>query len=62
MCKYCKNENGQNDYLETGNFIMVDIYKSNQPNFTIDIEALDISAEIQIEYCPMCGRKLNDER
>lgn len=62
MCKYCENEIGQNNYLDAKGSMLVDIYKGGQPSFTLDIEGSDESAEILIDFCPKCGRKLNEEK
>lgn len=56
MCEYCENENkyAGEDLLDNDNYNEVIIHK----NF-LEIEINNCNKVIPINYCPMCGRKLN---
>ena len=50
MCEYCE---GEVDFRKN---LMGEIYIDGNNNLTDDIELEDV----KINYCPMCGRKLED--
>ena len=58
MCKYC--ENGDSIYYDDldvyiiGNELNIDL------NMNIEDVYIDNEYEIEINYCPMCGRKLKE--
>ena len=65
MCKYCENNNEKLDvYSELGLHATIEVRRGN-PYIEIwgSLDGgyfgyADIDAEIEINYCPVCGRKL----
>jgi len=59
MCKYCDGKNGFTNKLEEKEFMT--FYISNVAlNMEIYLPTRVIETKILINYCPMCGRKLED--
>jgi len=60
-CEYCKNgkpiENKTNDYI----FINNDVDNSKIIEIEADINEYRYNCYFKINYCPMCGRKLDKE-
>lgn len=68
MCKYCENNNKKLEvYSELGLYAAIETRRGN-PYIEVWGELdggylgyADINAEIEINYCPVCGRKLAEE-
>lgn len=67
MCKYCEliytasdNAIGHGEHLVNAGNISVTIWHDKTLDISTDRE--DVEAEIKINYCPMCGRKLASTR
>lgn len=56
MCKYCREENKDEICICFG------IYKIwvNKNKLHLDIEEVGLEDELNINYCPMCGKKLGE--
>ena len=64
MCKYCEVKNGESVYLYDRSSCEVEIHQNNWDNkssidFYIESQDDSFSFEIEINFCPKCGRKLN---
>lgn len=57
-CKYCNNE-GIKIYYEDPNAVRGHIKIEDNYLYAIDLERRKIE-RAEINYCPMCGRKLNE--
>ncbi len=55
-CEYC---DGEKDLLKKYNGFTVSIYK-NELELYFEHNEGDASDDVKINYCPMCGRKLED--
>ena len=63
MCKYCNMASGDVRSLKTENLWNLRIERHNK-SYSLIASIIDDDIEIDINYCPMCGRKLggNNER
>lgn len=63
-CDFCENENWYTDEGVAGHQLTVEIYPENNfiyiTSFAPDEtgESQELEAEIEMNYCPKCGRKL----
>lgn len=55
MCEYCKNKEKISEYIDK-NKIYID-----EGELNITTSSGDITYSVDINYCPMCGRKLKGE-
>lgn len=67
MCKYCENNESFNVYSDIGLNAAIETKRGN-PYIEVwgYLDAgyfgyADIDGEIEINYCPVCGRKLAEE-
>ena len=66
MCKYCKGEYG-NEYAKGFNSWWLISKYNDQWELEVEIESRDrlgydyTTSFIDIEFCPKCGRNLNEE-
>ena len=69
-CPYCHHETGKKHYtllewhyFANDNYVeaTVDINTDKSMSLIVGDYYGDSTDEIKINYCPMCGRKLNDE-
>lgn len=59
MCEYCENEKSISFFQNDAEMTICEIEESDG-SFTWGIDA-DGHQSIEINYCPMCGRKLKEE-
>lgn len=61
MCKYCKRENQEPIFKTLKD--SVSVAKSGNTGLPIlEIVQYAYELEINIHYCPMCGRKLTEDK
>lgn len=60
MCEYCKLFSGDRITLAEDGETEIKIERHNK-EYSIVAEGLTDIAEIRINYCPMCGRKLIEQ-
>ena len=62
MCKYCDGTFNKSRFPSTS-WVHVDISaKDNTLDFSYEGEDMEYEIAIKINYCPMCGRKLKEEK
>lgn len=63
-CDFCENENWYSEEGTAGHQLSIEIYPFNNLLAIISFanddtgESNELSAEIEMNYCPKCGRKL----
>ncbi len=60
MCEYCKLLSGDWAILAEDGETELKIERHNK-EYSLIAESLYDSAEIRINYCPICGRKLEED-
>lgn len=61
MCEYCKLLSGDRRILAEDGETELKIERHNK-EYSLVAEGLNDIAEIRIDYCPFCGRKLEEEK
>ncbi len=59
-CDYCNIENNESKLIVLGNWNNLYIERDEYENFYISAKS-DGIAEMRINYCPFCGKKLGGE-
>lgn len=57
MCKYCNMASGDISFLKTENLWALRIERHNK-SYSLIAGDIEDNIEIDINYCPMCGRQL----
>lgn len=60
MCGYCKLFSGDRITLAEDGETELKIERCNE-DYSLVAESLYDSAEVKINYCPICGRKLEED-
>ncbi len=64
MCNYCVSRMDVTNELKPLYFKSVSwvgVIENDKGEIVLDIDCEELDLEIKINYCPMCGRRLNEE-
>lgn len=59
MCKYCELLIGYREILEEDRDLELKIGRVNK-DFYLEADTIENNVEVEINYCPFCGRKLGE--
>ena len=59
ICKYCELLSGDREILEEDRDLELKIGRVNK-DFYLEADTIENNVEVEINYCPFCGRKLGE--
>ena len=60
ICKYCELLSGDREILEEDRDLELKIGRVNK-DFYLEADTIENNVEVEINYCPECGRKLKED-